>query len=175
MGDRARQSGDHDYVAGIMVIYDLICSQGHRFEGWFPGHKSFDEQKEMGLLECNVCGDHHVQKVLTGGHYVKSAGTKAASRTMVKEPVKNLEPGDTGIMASGMLDSITVLKAIKQYVTTHFEDVGADFSKKVREMKSGQTEYKNVYGTATPEEQKQLAEEDVPHFLIPDLPPEYNN
>ncbi|QQR81015.1 MAG: DUF1178 family protein [Deltaproteobacteria bacterium] len=157
-----------------MVIYDLICSQGHRFEGWFPGHKNFDEQKEMGLLECNVCGDHHVQKVLSGGHYVKSTGS-APARTLVKAPVHTTYPVNNGVAASGMLDSVTVLKAIKHYVTTHFENVGTEFPKKVKEMTNGQVPYQNIYGTATPEEQKQLAEEDIPHFLIPDLPPEFNN
>ncbi len=157
-----------------MVIYDLICSQGHRFEGWFPGHQSFDEQREMGLLECNVCGDHHVQKVLSGGHFVKSVGS-APSRKLVKNPVATATPVHNGMAASGVLDSVTVLKAIKHYVKTHFEDVGAEFSKKVKEMHAGQTPYQNIYGTATPEEQKKLSDEDIPHFLIPDLPPEFNN
>ena len=120
-----------------------------------------------------MCGDHHVQKIISGGHFLKSSAkpvVQPSPRHPVPEPSVN-----TGVAASGALDSITVLKAVKHYVSTHFENVGDDFAQQAKDMHDGTAPYKNIYGQANPEEQKKLVEADVPHFIIPELPPEYNN
>ena len=33
-----------------MIVFDLHCKDGHRFEGWFGSAKDFASQKKRGLL-----------------------------------------------------------------------------------------------------------------------------
>ena len=46
-----------------MIAYDLQCSNGHQFEGWFEDSQSFDRQKKQGLIACPVCEDTAVFKL----------------------------------------------------------------------------------------------------------------
>lgn len=146
-----------------MVIYDLICGHGHKFEGWFPGHDAFDVQHEKGQVACQVCGDTHVSKVLSGGHFMKSS------------PSVSRQASSPEVVATGEIDGTMVLKALKYYVKTHFENVGKDFTDTALKMKAGEMPVKNICGEATPEEREKLTEEEIPHLVLPDLPPEFEN
>ena len=45
-----------------MIVYDLSCDQGHRFEGWFGSSDDFAEQQAEGLVSCPQCGSPEVGK-----------------------------------------------------------------------------------------------------------------
>lgn len=151
-----------------MIIYDLSCRQGHRFEGWFPKPADFEAQKEKGLLSCQVCGDTCIEKILTGGKYLPKTSVSAPSQ---QAP----EPSSQTLAVSSDLDAVTVLKAIRQYVATNFENVGAKFAETVRAISRGEQEDRPVYGQATPEEREQLEEEGLPCAVLPELGDEYKN
>src|SRR5947208_803380 len=46
-----------------MIVFDLVCAAGHRFEGWFDSPADFASQQERKLLGCPSCGDAHVRRV----------------------------------------------------------------------------------------------------------------
>lgn len=48
-----------------MIVFNLQCELGHRFEGWFASHASFDDQLSRGLVECPVCASRHIEKLLS--------------------------------------------------------------------------------------------------------------
>jgi len=39
-----------------VIIYDLKCENGHKFEGWFHDRNAFEEQKGQQLISCPICG-----------------------------------------------------------------------------------------------------------------------
>ena len=45
-----------------MIVFDLACAEGHRFEGWFASSGAFAEQHARGLVECPHCGSAAVEK-----------------------------------------------------------------------------------------------------------------
>ena len=45
-----------------MIVFDLHCDNGHRFEGWFGSSADYDQQRERGLLDCPECGSSVVGK-----------------------------------------------------------------------------------------------------------------
>ena len=45
-----------------MIVFDLSCADGHRFEGWFASGEAFAVQRERGLVECPHCGSAEVAK-----------------------------------------------------------------------------------------------------------------
>jgi hypothetical protein len=38
-----------------MIVFDLQCSQGHGFEGWFASGEAFERQLASDLVHCPVC------------------------------------------------------------------------------------------------------------------------
>src|SRR5258708_34255725 len=46
-----------------MIVLDLLCVSGHRFEGWFGSAADFASQKKRKLLTCPTCGASKVERV----------------------------------------------------------------------------------------------------------------
>lgn len=149
-----------------MIIYDLSCRQGHRFEGWFPHAADFETQKENGLLSCQVCGDDCIEKIPSGGRCLTSTASVTAQAPSSESQT---------LAVSADLDAATVLKAVRHYVTTHFENVGPKFAETVRAIHRGEQDERPVYGQATPEEREKLEEEGLPCAVLPELGDEYKN
>ena len=56
---------------------------------------------------------------------------------------------------------------LRKYIEKNFEYVGKDFSKKVREVYYDKKSKKAIYGTTTPKEREELAEEGIDLLSIP--------
>ena len=59
------------------------------------------------------------------------------------------------------------LLQLRKYIENNFDFVGDDFSKKVREVYYDKKSKKAIYGTTTPEEREELAEEGIDLLSIP--------
>ena len=59
------------------------------------------------------------------------------------------------------------LLKLRKYIEKNYEYVGEDFSRKVREVYYDRKSKKAIYGTATPEEKKELADEGINLLSIP--------
>ena len=59
------------------------------------------------------------------------------------------------------------LLKLRKYIEKNFDFVGKDFSKKVREVYYDKKSKKAIYGTTTPEEREELAEEGIDLLSIP--------
>jgi len=47
-----------------MIVFDLECSQGHVFEGWFDSLEAFEEQNAKQMIICPYCNDTDIRKVI---------------------------------------------------------------------------------------------------------------
>lgn len=45
-----------------MIVFDLQCEDGHRFEGWFGSSRDYEDQRVRGLVACPQCGATQVNK-----------------------------------------------------------------------------------------------------------------
>ena len=127
-----------------MIAFDLFCSNGHKFEYWFKDGASFEEQKSAGMITCPVCKDHRIEKAFSP-FAIKKRGER------VKEEI----------------DPHQALQLVHEFLDKHFEDVGAEFYKEALKIHYGETEKRNIKGTATTEEEVILKEEGVPFLKIP--------
>ena len=130
-----------------MIVFDLECGRGHRFEGWFNNSASFEEQTLKKLVACPVCGDSEVRRVLS----------PVATRTTRPEPER----------APDSIDYPKLAREIVDYVNKHFVDVGSDFAKEALRMHYGVSEKKNIKGSATWEEENMLRGEKIEFFKLP--------
>lgn len=130
-----------------MIVFDLECGHGHRFEGWFNNTASFEEQSFKKLVTCPICSDTQVRRVLS------PVATKTARPAPEKTP--------------DQIDYRRLAKEIVDYVNTHFEDVGSNFAKEALKMQYGVSEKKNIKGSATADEEKMLRDEKIDFFKLP--------
>lgn len=132
-----------------MVIYDFTCEHGHRFEGWFKSADELLSQQHGNLLSCPICGSPKVAKLPT------------ASRIHRRHPQEALpSPGATN--ATELL-----VERIKQYITDNYEDVGGRFPEEARKIHYGESEQRNIYGTASIDEVNDLHDEGVEVAALP--------
>jgi hypothetical protein len=60
-----------------------------------------------------------------------------------------------------------LLVRMNQYVHENFENVGPRFAAEARAIHHGEREEKPIYGSATPDERRELDEEGVPYGILP--------
>jgi hypothetical protein len=46
-----------------LIIYDVKCENGHKFEGWFKDRQAWIEQNARRLVCCPVCNSSNVEIV----------------------------------------------------------------------------------------------------------------
>ena len=130
-----------------MIAYDLQCSLGHSFEGWFEDGQAYENQKKRGLVTCPVCNDTSVSRI-PSTFAIKSSQNLASLSTKQAE-----------------LDKIGM--KIVDFVQKNFDDVGCDFTKEALKIHYGAVEPRNIRGVSTKEEEKTLEEEGIEFFKIP--------
>lgn len=135
-----------------MIRYALACDAGHEFEGWFGASADYDDQQAKGLVECPVCASKSVRKQIMAPAV---AGTK--NRSLEGSPETR------ALLAQAM-------SQVRQHVEDNFDYVGDSFAKEARAIHEGKSEERGIYGEATPQEVKKLAEDGVPVAPLPGDP-----
>ena len=149
-----------------MIVFDLLCGVGHRFEGWFGSADDFVSQKERRLLQCPSCGSAEVERVPSAARFnlgaaepVPSAAKPRGQAPAQKTP--EMEGKDPFAIAqmlySRMLDDLL----------TKSEDVGKEFPEEARRIFYEQAPARAIRGQATQEEHEALIEEGIPVARLP--------
>ena len=179
-----------------MILFDLVCGQGHRFEGWFRNGAAFDAQAAAGEIPCPVCGDQAVRKALMApavatrrgarhegpgdrGH--GGDGAQPPNQQQQKQPQQHGDSGgqppapaaydpraSTHVHAANVAQ---VLRQMRRHIEQNFQHVGPRFAEEARRIHSGEADPRGIYGEATPEESRALRDEGIEVAQIPWLPP----
>jgi hypothetical protein len=131
-----------------VIIFDLKCENGHKFDGWFKDRQAFIEQKSQKLVACPICNSYSVDIVLSSVTIMNKD-----SRSAGKEKEVSL---------------LKALQAFHQYVDKNFEDVGDRFAEVALKIHFGEEEKRNIKGKTTLKEEENLREEGVQFLKIPD-------
>jgi hypothetical protein len=153
-----------------MIVFDLLCGGGHRFEGWFGSAGDFDAQRERHLLSCPSCGSPQVSRVPSATRANLGAAEPKAPRrsnpTPDATPVKTPEmEGKDPFAIAQMLYS----KMLDELLTKS-EDVGKEFPSEARKIFYKETAARAIRGQATNEEHQDLVDEGIPVARLP-VPP----
>ncbi|MDM0072641.1 DUF1178 family protein [Variovorax sp. J31P207] len=137
-----------------MKVLNLQCAHGHGFEGWFASQDAFDTQLADGLVECPMCGNTAITKLL------------AAPRLNLGNARPPAEAAPAKLPAAADSPEARWLRAVRE-VISQTEDVGERFVDEARKMHYGEAEERGIRGQATPEQARSLAEEGIPVFTLP--------
>jgi hypothetical protein len=141
-----------------LIRFSLACQRGHEFEAWFRSNDDFDAQKKRGFVECPDCGSNRVEKALMA----------PAVSTGRKREKMALATGEAQKRA------LAELKALSEKMRNNAEYVGDRFAEEARKIHFGETDARGIYGEATPDEARSLAEDGVEFMPIPLFPEEHN-
>lgn len=133
-----------------MIVFDLQCSNGHPFEGWFKDSQAYEEQMEKLLVACPVCRSTAVSKI-------PSTFAIKSSHSPSEAPPSREEMAKLG-------------KKLAEFVDKNFDDVGCDFAREALKIHYGAVEPRNIRGVSTEDEEKTLKEEGVQFFKFPPGP-----
>lgn len=160
-----------------MISYHLYCQHGHEFEGWFKNFDAYQQQLADGQICCPVCDDRNITKQLSTPN-VNSSKQKQAARQEYFTKMRHQ------------------LREINHYIKENFNDVGDEFAQEARKLHEDAQEandnraddngandneannhdanernqnLKGIYGSATIEELKELDEDGIEVFALPDV------
>jgi hypothetical protein len=166
-----------------MKVLNLRCMQQHLFEGWFASENDFQSQLSRGLIECPICADKCVQKLLSAprlnlsGHTTQDSsgpsGQLASVSDLAVSPGKGAKTPNPApaVVPNGRshVGQAEFLKAWR-YVLTHTEDVGSRFAEEARRMHYGEREARDIRGQTSVREAAELMDEGIEIIPVPLLP-----
>jgi hypothetical protein len=148
-----------------VIKYLLGCAAGHQFESWFRASADFDTQVQSGEIACPYCGSIEIAKQ----PMAPSVVTKRANGPAAQDALPVV--GGGGAEGASLREA---LRAFTEKVLANTEDVGSRFAEEARKMHFGEIEERQIRGSSTPEEVRELAEEGVPFGILPALPEDLN-
>ncbi|MFQ3595178.1 MAG: DUF1178 family protein [Sphingomonadaceae bacterium] len=129
-----------------MIVFDLVCREGHVFEAWFGSSADYEEQKRRGLVACPLCD----------------------SRALEKAVMAPAVPAKTN-----RREHRHALAALRHHLETSCDYVGDRFADEARMRHARSAEgadVRGVYGEASPEEVRSLVADGVPVAPLPVRP-----
>ena len=148
-----------------MIRYALRCEAGHTFESWFNNSAAFDRQAARGLVACPMCGSAKVEKALMAP--ALSGGGEAA-------PPAETDKTPVAIVSKEEVEVRKKLKELRDHIVKNADYVGEKFPEEARRMHYGEIEHRSIYGEASPDTARSLADEGIEFHPLPRLPDERN-
>ena len=140
-----------------MIVYDLKCGEGHRFEGWFASAADFSGQQDRKLLNCPTCADGRIERM--------PSATRINVGAVEKPPLPVQSENKDAIAIAQMLYSRMLDELLAKS-----EDVGNTFPEEARRIYYEETPARAIRGIATQEEHQEMVEEGIPIARLP-IPP----
>ena len=135
-----------------MIKYKLICKDCESsFDSWFASSKEYEKLKKMNHINCHECGSLKVEKSLMSPNVLNSKKINLSTEKNKKYiKVRNK------------------IKEYQKFIKNNFDYVGENFAYEARSIHyNNKKKDKGIYGIATNDEIKELAEEGVESELIP--------
>jgi hypothetical protein len=147
-----------------MIVFELICPDHHRFEGWFASSGDFESQKARGMLTCPACGNSEINKLPTAKIAKSdSASADGGSRNASATP-------STPPQSPAMPTAQQIHKVI-DYFLANSENVGKNFAEEARRIHREEAPARSIRGVASREETEELLDEGIPIMPLP-VPPQ---
>jgi hypothetical protein len=135
-----------------MKVLNLQCAHRHSFEGWFASEDDFQDQLGRDLVECPLCADTAIVKLLSAPRLNLGAGRAEPKQEVMAAP-------DATLQAAWM--------KMVRHVLASTEDVGERFAEEARRIHYGEAQERGIRGQASPQETEALVEEGISVLPLP--------
>ena len=131
-----------------MIVLNLTCDGGHRFDGWFASTEAFDNQVARGQVNCPHCHSLSVERLPSGPRVIRGTDSSPAPRG----------------------DEVARIAAWLRQAAIQSEDVGERFVSEVRRMHAEEVPQRDIKGVATLADTLELLEDGIPVLPVPPEP-----
>lgn len=143
-----------------MIVFDLCCTHGHAFEGWFDSADAYADQRSRELVRCPVCDDAAITKrpsarINTG---------KAIAPVQAAQPA---QPAASAAAADAVAGLPPQLLAKLREIVRNTENVGDRFAEEARKIHYDEVPPRAIRGQATRDEAEALREEGIDFASLP--------
>ena len=139
-----------------MIVFELICAEEHRFEGWFASAEEYARQEAGGLLSCPICASADVRKL---------PSARVSTPVAVQSTV--LRPTSTPPRSAGAETKEVTWASFIEHIVANTEDVGREFPEEARKIHYEEAPRRPIRGLATHEEARDLADEGIRVVSLP--------
>jgi hypothetical protein len=157
-----------------MIVFDLSCPHGHRFEGWFGSSDNFARQSDAGLLTCPECGSPDVAKAPMAPAVPRKGNQRTES-----SPASNADrrPVANAPMPPEVQQALARLAEAQANALKSSTWVGKRFADDARAMHYGEKSAAPIHGETSLAEAQKLIDEgiEVAPLPFPVAPPEELN
>src|SRR4051794_15119234 len=129
-----------------MILFTLRCSSDHEFEAWFRDGDGFEAQQRAREIACPHCGDTEVEKAVMAPNIARS-----------RDKAPALTPAQMK----------AALVAMRKQVEANCDYVGERFAEEARRIHYGEADPHGIYGEATNDEARELADEGIEIGQVP--------
>jgi hypothetical protein len=150
-----------------MIVFNLGCDEGHRFDGWFASAGDYASQRQRGLLECPICGDKSITKHLSAPRINRGAAAPAAAGDAPAAQQANVPVTAEAAERTRMLAAQTAFYRHLASMLERSDDVGDRFPEEARRIHYKEAPERQIHGVATREQTVELLEEGVAVLPLP--------
>lgn len=144
-----------------MIIFDLACDNGHRFEGWFHSAQDFEEQLEHDIVHCPQCESGGVRRV---------PSAVAISTPRHDVPVQPAsQPGMVAAALPAGEQAMAIYQQLVAVMLAGSEDVGPRFAEEARRIHYNEAPERPIRGQTTDDEYDALKDEGIEIIRLPAL------
>lgn len=138
-----------------MIVFDLHCDNGHRFEGWFGSSADYESQRERGLVDCPECGSKTIGKAPMAPAVGAKGNTKETPKAGKEAQLSNAP------MPPQVEEALKQLAKAQAKALESSTWVGEKFADEARSQHYGEKEEAPIHGKATKKEAEELASEGI--------------
>jgi hypothetical protein len=131
-----------------MILFTLRCAAGHEFDAWFRDGDRYEAQQKAGEIACPHCGDATIEKALMAPRIGRSRDARMPTPAQLR----------------------AALTELRQQVEKNCDYVGERFAEEARRIHYGEADPHGIYGEASREESRALADEGIQFGWIPWVP-----
>jgi hypothetical protein len=143
-----------------MIIFELSCALGHRFEGWFASGEEFARQQERSLVICPLCDDARIERLPSARVSVPKGGARDNA-----PPAEATDERSTADNAAAGLPAEAITKL--RELVRNTENVGRRFPEEARKIHYRETPPRAIRGQASRDEAKALTDEGIEFASLP--------
>ena len=132
--------------------YKLFCKNcNYCFDSWFASSNEYEKLKKKKYLNCYICGSSKIEKTLMSPNILKNKNKKYIN--LQNEKFKDIKK---------------TINEYQKFIKENFKFVGENFSHEARSLHySKKKKLKNIYGTATKKDLRELEEEGIEIGVVP--------
>ena len=139
-----------------MKVFDLVCPDGHHFEGWFASSDRFQDQLDAHDVRCPLCDSPEVRREPSAPRLNFGGPAPIAPRA--------------GSAPTGTVTDASIPRQVIDHLrrlVAQTEDVGSRFAEEARRIHYEETPSRPIRGVATDRERQDLHDEGIETLTLP--------